>query len=161
MRAKAINILQHLLADNTNKRLLDLLKHPDNQHPQDWYMYVPSCFNDALDIRKIIHTHNKKKTLTWTQGKLFSFKRGDTLYDTPLAYEEQWSQALKVINFCVLVKDAQNVTPAWKKQLRTAGFVCFSICVPNKNKTNLIEQDTHELTQDDFVKFLIQGFQNK
>ena len=47
-------------------------------------MCVPACFNDKLDIKQTERIENKKKTLVWTQGSLFSFQTGDILLDISL-----------------------------------------------------------------------------
>jgi len=147
---KILDCILKLKWGKRENRANNFLKSPESEHAEGWYMYVPKCFNTALDIK-----YNKCKK-TWSQGSAFSFKIGDTIYNTPMAYE-QWSKALKYINICISIKQALSARPAWKNEKRYSGLIHFSILVPNKAQTNLIERDEYQLTQDDFVILLIQG----
>jgi hypothetical protein len=119
-------------------------------------MFVPSCFNDALDIKQTDRVVNKKKTLVWTQGSSFHFNTGDTIYDTPDAYKV-WSEALKTIGVCVQIKTGSSAGPTEGGSGRFAGSVTFAILTPNKNRTKIVERGEHSMSQDDFVRFLISG----
>jgi hypothetical protein len=63
-----------------------------------WRFAVPESYKEALDIR---YTPD-----VWTQGRQFNFTQGSILYDTPLAYELEWGQALEHIKLFVQVSEA-------------------------------------------------------
>lgn len=140
------------------KRLTDLLKAPEADDTPDWFMCLPSCFNDALDLRQTTLEGNTQ----WTQGSAFSFKTGDTLYDTPQAYH-QWKEALRHIKIGVQVHSATDAVPEKRSKEkgllapRYAGSVRISISLPTPNGSALAPIGQFELTQDDFVRFLIAG----
>ncbi len=158
MTKKALSVLNHVIREKPTRenRLTDLIKAPSLDHVEGWYMCVPPCFNDALDIRQTERVENKQKTLTWTQGSSFAFKAGDTLYDTPDAYKV-WSEALKSINLCVQVKLGSSAGPLDGGTGRFAGSVTFSILTPNDYRSRLVERADHTMSQDDFIRFLIGG----
>ena len=158
MKSRALDVLRRLLGvkEGRRNRLTDLLKDPQENHPEGWHMCVPPCFNEALDIRRTERVANKKKTLVWTQGSAFSFRVGDTLYDTVEAYRV-WSEALKHINLCVSVKQASDAAPAGGSGERNPGRVTFSVLSPDSKRSKVVRRGEHTLTQDEFVKFLIQG----
>ena len=118
-------------------------------------MHVPICFNAALDIILTDRFKNKIKYQAWTQGSLFSFKEGDTLYDTPDAYKP-WNEALKNIKVCIKINKAADVI-IFENEKRFPGSVTFTVYIPNENRTKIIERSQHTLTQDQFVEFLITG----
>lgn len=144
------------------KRLTKLLREPEVNETSDWYMCVPQCFNNALDIRLTARKENGKETLVWTQGSAFSFKQGDTLYDTPRAYDA-WGEALNHISLCVSVRKASDSIPEKRKTKnseaapRYPGSVVFQVLAPNPPKTGLIKVDEVKMTQDEFVYYLING----
>lgn len=157
MKDKALELLKKNTANNTPRqnRSLDLLKQPEKDS-EGWFMNVPSCFNGALDIRQTERVVKGKKSLDWTQGAFFSFKSGDTIYDTPEAYKV-WSEALKQIKVCLTVKNATSAGNNESDNIRYPGSVTFAILKPDKQRTKLIEQEQRTLSQDEFVKFLITG----
>lgn len=166
MSQKYLDILGQLTERIISRqyRLTDLLKAPQEDYTNDWYMCVPKCFNDALDLKKtdrvvdtfiqpdLIQEKQKKKEIkkVWTQGSYFSFGKGDTLYDSPKAYSN-WDKALKNINLCVQVEKAIATTPS------KVGIVTFSILTPNENHSKLVNRGEHTMSQDNFVRFLIAG----
>jgi hypothetical protein len=144
------------------KRIPDLIKSPEDNEACGWYMCVPTCFNNALDIRLTPRIQDGKETSVWTQGSAFSFKTGDTIYDTPKAYMN-WIEALKHISLCISVEDATDAIPARKNPERNgiipryAGSVHFGILMPNEQRTEIVKRGIFQLTQDEFVLFLIKG----
>lgn len=158
MIQQSLTILDHLIREKSTreKRLMDLLKDPSAENVEGWYMCVPPCFNDALDIKQTERKKDKKKTLLWTQGSSFSFKTGDTLYDTPDAYEV-WGEALKTMGLCVQVETGTSADPVTDEGGRSAGSVTFSILRPNEDRSKIVERCQHTMSQDDFVRFLILG----
>jgi hypothetical protein len=53
-----------------------------------WEFAVPEAFREALDIRITSKAISKKTIQVWTQGMSFSFKEGDTLHNSRLAYDD-------------------------------------------------------------------------
>lgn len=84
------------LQDN-DERMDELLTDFAQGFAEGWGMAVGSCFRDALDIRQTEKVAGGKKARVFTQGGTFSFSQGDTLYDTPRAYDEEWGTALQSI----------------------------------------------------------------
>ena len=158
MTEQALDILEHVIREKPGreKRTIRLLKDPAAETTDGWHMCVPSYFNDALDIRLTERKVNKKPTLVWTQGASFSFKVGDTLYDTLDAYKS-WSDALRTIDLCAQVKMGSNAGPVDSNSGRFDGLVKFSIFTPTQDRSRLVERSEHTMSQDDFVRFLISG----
>lgn len=156
-----------------DKRSLKLLKTPKQSHSEkdNWFIHVPPCFNDCLDIsmtdrivktgRKIIDEKTKKQKdetkveKKWTQGSRFSFHQGCILYDTPKAFQI-WDKALKEIKYCFSVDNAMDARPAMNFDDRFPGLVEFSVFKPVR-EIKLEKIGMFILTQDDFVRFLIEG----
>lgn len=150
------------------------LKNPDrtDKDQDQWFIYVPTYFNDCLDIAKTerrVETGRKikdKKTgkmkdeketrKVWTQGSRFNFHRGCTLYDTPKAYL-RWRYAIREIKYCISIKSAKAAKPAIDKTERDHGKVIFSILSPRPQTNSLEEIGEFKRTQDEFVRFLIEG----
>ena len=137
-------------------RLTTLLKDPLLDGCDGWYMYVPRCFNDALDIKLTERVVKGQKNRVWTQGSSFSFGVGDALYDTADAYKI-WREALTSIDLCVQVKEATSVSVAEDRQLRMPGSVTFAVFTPNVRRTQIVQRRSLTMSQDDFVRFLIEG----
>ena len=153
MKSKSLAILEKAL-DLTEdsgkkgmrtKRIPDLIKSPEDNETCGWYMCVPACFNNALDIKQTPRVKEGKETSVWTQGSAFSFKTGDTIYDTPKAYIE-WRDALKHISYCVSVEEATDAIPAKRNTEqnevipRQPGSVRFSILTPNDQQTEIVKR---------------------
>lgn len=158
MIEQTLSILEDLVREKPTKekRSTDLLKNPIVEGTEEWYMCVPSCFNEALDVKRTERVEDKKKSLVWTQGSAFSFKQGDILYDTADAYKV-WSEALKNINLCVQINTASSAQPSQGEFGRFSGSVSFSILAPDKDRSKIVECAEHTMSQDDFVRFLIVG----
>ena len=158
MNNNALDILNRLLISNgKEKRLTELMKDPQKEYTDEWYMSLPICFNEALDIKRTPRKTNGVEELVWTQSSRFSFDTGDTIYDTSYAYMDEWLEALKHIKLCVQVNEAINATPADKIHERISGMVNFDIFIPNKQKLKLTKIGKYTLTQDEFVRFLVSG----
>jgi len=138
-----------------DKRITQLLREPDAPYPNNWFMYVPRCFNDALDIKEVERVIDGKRQTIWTQGSTFSFSGGQTIYDTPKAYEP-WRTALQYINLCVQVERALP-TSISEKGIRNPGEITLQVLTPDSDRTRLIERGKVIISQDYFVKFLISG----
>jgi len=165
-RNDSLSLLQKLIRQKSReKRYTECLKDPERAHEDkdEWFMYVPSCFNDCLDIAKtdrVVKTDDsgpKKKTKkVWTQGSRFSFHRGCTLYDTPKAYH-RWGDAINEIRYCVSIYRGENAEPAARDNDRKSGTVEFTVLSPSKRAASFEEIGTFKLTQDEFIGFLIDG----
>jgi hypothetical protein len=152
MSKTSLAILEKLTGQSrSGSRLKDLLKDPKAEHHPDWYMAVPPCFNDALDIKWNCGASNSG----WTQSGCFAFKTADTFYDTPRAYEV-WSEALKHLNLCVEIEAASSAGQG-EGGTRYPGSVSLAFFTPNADRTKIVKRGTHSMSQDDFVRFLIAG----
>jgi hypothetical protein len=157
MKQTSLQILDKLVKPEAQRqrRLTDLLRPPDVA-AVDWFMFVPTCFNAALDIQQTVRVIEKQETLQWTQGSTFSFSVGDIIYNTPKAYEK-WSEALKHIRFCIHVIDATPVAPASASAQRKPGRLAFDLLIPNEAGISLMRSSKHDMTQDEFIRLLIAG----
>lgn len=65
MSEEALNILQRLTGDASTrqKRLTELLKPATDEYAEGWFMCLPKCFNDSLDIRLMERIVNGRKAL--------------------------------------------------------------------------------------------------
>ncbi|MFA5424098.1 MAG: hypothetical protein WC374_09610 [Phycisphaerae bacterium] len=159
-----LELLEKLVKKKSKeKREHECLKDPERSltDKDDWFIYVPSCFNDCLDIAKTTRSHGKKPEKNeikkvWTQGSRFSFHRGSILYDTPKAYEK-WGDAIKSINYCISILNGTSAEPAARENERICGNVEFSVLSPCRQTKKLTELGTFSLTQDEFIRFLIEG----
>ena len=159
MNKSSLNVLEILLEDKgkKGKRLTDLLREPEEEYTQDWYMCVPKCFNDALDIKQTTRIERvqgqKQEKLVWTQGPAFSFKVGDTIYDTPSAYSLPWSTALQHMAVTVQVKQVIDKI----ESTESSSNIVFEIFAPDVTNTRLNKIGEYTLSQHMFAKFLISG----
>lgn len=151
MTNPALKTLEKIEKQGRGKRLKGLLKDPESDRDDNWYMAVPPCFNDALDIKWNWGASNSG----WTQSGCFAFKTADMLYDTARAYEA-WSEALKHLNFCVEIETASSAGQG-DGGTRYPGSVTFAFFTPTADRTKIVKRGTHSMTQDDFVRFLIAG----
>lgn len=172
-RKDSLELLRGLIDQKSRQhRRTKCLKNPERiyEDKDEWFIYVPSCFNDCLDIAKTDRVEKtgqnifdektqkmkpeKKTKKVWTQGSRFAFHRGCTLYNTPKAYR-RWDYALKEIRYCISIHYGESVKMIKKK--REPGNVKFAVLTPSPRTLSLEEIGTFELTQDDFVRFLIDG----
>lgn len=133
------------------RRSKELLRDAKKVSNTGWYMHVPAAFNDALDIKFESSGPNKG----WTQAGCFAFKQSDTLYDTEMAYQK-WSDALKEIGMAVVVT-AASPAGIGDGNSRHSGIVAFQVLLPAADRSQLREAFDWRLTQDEFVRFLIEG----
>lgn len=153
MGKKALRILDGLTGQTrSGNRSRDLLKDPAARHDPEWYMAVPPCFNDALDIKVNCGAGNPG----WTQSGCFAFKAADVLYDCPEAYSEQWSEALRHIGLSLQIDSASSAGQG-DGSGRFPGSVTFTFFTPDAGRTMIVPRGKHTMTQDAFVRFLIAG----
>ena len=156
MSERSLKILEDLLGANKSKgkRFTELLREPEDNFTQ-WYMCIPKCFNDALDIKRTARVVKKQEKLEWTQGASFSFKVGDIIYDVPEGYTLPWSEALQKIKTAIQITQMADTTQS--NQTASKSEIVFDVFVPNKTKTGLEIKAQHRIPPDIFVKFLIIG----
>lgn len=94
--------------------------------------------------------------MEWTQGSRFSFKPGDSLYDTEAGYAD-WATALTKLEVCLQVQSAEDAVPATGESPRFDGRVRFNVYRPNAERSTLDKVGTHHVSQDEFVAILIGG----
>jgi len=137
------------------KRSLDLLKDPEGPPPRDWFLCTPVFFNNALDLKLSDRKKDGESLEVWTQGADFSFSVGDTLYDTPEAYEP-WDQAIRKIQFCAQIVEAVPASGT-ENGSRFEGRVKADIFLPSPDRTRLLKKTEWETTQDGFVSLILFG----
>ena len=168
------------------KRKADLIATFVNGYADGWFMAVKECFKEQLDIRyteKVITeeaadgTKKKRIVSEWTQGVCYCFAREHMLYDTPKAYLP-WAEALQHMNLAckitsaspnelVRIEDeevAQEVAQEKPKKSKKPkgytlqlGYVFFKLFKPNAEHSALAEIGDFQLTQNQFVEFLMTG----
>lgn len=108
--AKAEQSSDLILQGAANERsLVPIANFPDG-FASGWFMAVPKAFSEALDIRQDNRVYGGVRTPVLTQGRLFSFKAGDTLYDSRAAYTLPWKEALKQTRLCIRIESATSVS---------------------------------------------------
>jgi len=156
-REETLSLLESILETQAKKgerRSEILLKSPKSAGPHTWYMFLPSAFDDIIDIKLTEKKVNKKPVNVWTQGTSFCFTQGHTIYDTPKAYSDEWAESLKHINLCVQVTGGISAIPGKR---RISGHVEFDILKPTSHRDKLVVHGHMSMSQDDFVRFLIGG----
>jgi len=141
------------LRDNRSN---DLIANFIDGYAHGWRFAVRECFRDALDIKLTPRVGSKidskgKKTVEsiWTQGKEFNFGQGYILYDTRLAYEITWGEALKHIKLSIQINE---ITPS--------KTVIFKLYRPLKDFSGIEEVEIIQCNQKEFVVFLKTGMLN-
>lgn len=151
-RHDALKLLGQLTSGGrVTRRSRELLRPAEGTDQGDWFMFVPACFNEALDIKFNCGEPNPG----WTQAGCFAFKTSDVIYDSAKAHQV-WSEALHSINLAIVVRSG---TPAGigEDGVRYAGSVRFAVMLPTSDRKKLVEHFEHQLTQDEFVRLLING----
>jgi hypothetical protein len=146
-----------------NLRKTELLRDPGAvSENADWAFIVPTCFNDALDIKKTIRIKNKKKHEIWTQGSTFFFKTGDIFYNKRDAYTD-WPKAISDGLYAIQVISGKSSVPGknGKNQKdRDKGEVTYTVYHGCKKDNVLKKEGVHTTKQDDFIKILISGLES-
>lgn len=120
-----------------------------------WAMAVGECFKDALDIlwTPVVIDGATRKVETEGLPPCYNFRRGDTFYDTPTAYQCEWGDALKKISRSVQVSEAQPDTPF--EDGKKDGFV--AVRVWHSDGEQLVSDGHVKMSQTEFVAFLQSG----
>lgn len=117
---KALDLLRDVIALR-KERTSDLLADFRKGFAYGWKMAVGECFRAALDMRQLSQRREDaddgeenggeyRDNCGLTQGNLFAFSAGDTIYDTPRAYGV-WESAFSEIMICFQIREAQPVRP--------------------------------------------------
>jgi hypothetical protein len=116
-----------------------------------WAWAVKKEFSTALDIALASRVVNGKKVESvMTSGSLFAFSKGDTLYDTPLAYSETWTESLNHITKSLVVVSATSCE---------IGFEGYVEAQLHEKKDGLLAKTKlFRGSQSQFVRGLILGF---
>jgi hypothetical protein len=146
---KSINVLEAVISNTRRSEVL--IADFSSGFAKAWAWAVKKDFASALDIT-LSNRVVKGKPIepVWTSGRMFSFSKGDRIYDTPFAYSETWSESLKHINRCL------EVISATSADLGFDGFVEAQLY--EKKNGELVKSEVFRGTQKDFVKGLILGF---
>ena len=72
-----------------------------------WRFAVTEAFKDALDIKLTPRKIGTRTENVWTQGNQFNFIQGSVFYDTRLAYELTWVEALEHLKLSVQIADVR------------------------------------------------------
>lgn len=108
-----------------------------------WKMAVPEAFKEALDIKLTPRMFAGKKEMLWTQGRIYDFHEGDTIYDTKQAYEE-WGEALKHIKLSVQVQFTSS-----------SGYVTYETIEVKDNELEIIHQKGKAKPKEEIINGLI------
>ncbi len=117
---------------------------------------VPEFFAEGLDVRTSTRRVDGETREVRTQGTSFAFAAGAILYSHPAAYHDDWQTALRSVDACLQVVDAE---PAGRDDggTRNRGRVTFHLLRPTPNRDALVVAATRTMTQDEFVRILIEG----
>ena len=152
-----------------------------------WKMAVVEAFKDALDIKRTQRIVGGKKQMGWTQGRIFSFKEGDTIHDVHKPCSV-WREAMEELTLMVQVQkaspsayvtqeiitiegsiNAKTQKPEGQpkdtifdgltitRQRFSPGFVRFELYLPNDDRSVVEKAGIYETTQEDFIAFLQTG----
>lgn len=97
---------------------------PANGAITNWSFFIPSCFLSALGIREGTRSRSIKigkdtkvyRWVEWMQAGAFDFAKGDTIYDTPKAYDDiPWSETLKHFKRCLRIDSATQGTASVRR----------------------------------------------
>jgi len=140
------------------KRQNSLLREPLH-YAKDWFFCVPQYFNDALDIA-LFSIEGEHR---WSQGSTFSFSAGDSIYDIPFEAGRPWSEDLKTLNICLEIEKASpvDVLGEGDDAYRFPGSVECTVFTPDENRQSIVARGQVTMTQDEFVRMLITGANEK
>lgn len=139
-----------------------------NSFAEGWKMAVGHWYKDQLDIFFTDRIIKGKKQSILTQGPCFSFSCGHIIYNSPIAYTaNHWRDAIPYIDICVKITSAtpntlMDISDSNGKVFKE-GFVQFNVLRPQKiseyKTSKLITESTHTLSQNDFVRGLMNGME--
>ncbi len=145
----SLAVLESVL--QSNRRSETLIADFSSGFAKGWAWAVKKCFATALDINLANRVvKGKPMPPILTSGRMFSFAKGDRIYDSPLAYSDTWAESLKHINRCL------EVTSSTSADIGFDGYVEAQLY--EKKNAELVNTKVFRGTQKDFVKGLILGF---
>jgi hypothetical protein len=148
-RNASVTVLESVLQNN--RRSETLIADLSTGFARGWAWAVKKDFSTALDIAPASRVVKGKKVApVMTSGSLFTFSKGDTLYDTPLAYSETWSESLNHITRSL------DVLSATSAEIGFEGYVEAQLF--EKKDGRLVETNLFRGSQSQFVRGLILGF---
>lgn len=175
------------LSIGKEERSLVLITNFINGYSSDFTFELPENFRDALDIKLTPRVIWGKNVNVYTQGRNFNFQDGDVIYDSKDAYIMEWGCALEKLKYCFQIQKARSaaaeVNEVWEsltplkikhskvpdkeevierhmiitKYKYDPGYVKFKLFQPNDEKTELVEKEVFECTQESFVVLLQSG----
>lgn len=133
---------------STKRRLVKLLVSEErlnaktNLDYEHWKYTVPFAFREALDLRYIQRSKNKKKYMVWTQGPCLRFQEGDVLHSKCGSFAVQVTYALPM---------------GWDEENNEMyeGSVLFDVF--HISHGQYFKQYNRQVTQLEFLKILIDG----
>jgi hypothetical protein len=171
-RMDSLELLEHLIRPTavTNKKTSEIsFKFPRQKkliadfssgYAKNWAFQIHGVFAKNLCI--LDKTLSKKELDSGTkpykvQGGFFNFTANQMLYDTPLAYLSPWNECLKHIKYGLEIEKAIPVSISEETGKRDPGLVSGWIYI-NTGK-GVKKNKPFSMTQDAFVRVLIDGFQ--
>lgn len=146
---KSINVLESVTSNTRRSEVL--IADFSSGFAKGWTWTVTKHFTTALDINLANRVvKGKPMPPVLTSGRMFSFAKGDRIYDTALAYSETWAESLKHINRSL------EVISATSADIGFDGFVEAQLY--EKKNGEFVKSEVFRGTQKDFVKGLILGF---
>jgi hypothetical protein len=135
----------------SNRRSEKLIADFSSGFAKGWAWAVKKDFSTALDLALASRVVKGKKVApVMTSGSLFTFSKGDTLYDTPLAYSETWSESLNHITKSLEVVSATSCEIAFEGYVEAQMY--------EKKDGQLVKTELFRGSQSKFVRGLIIGF---
>jgi hypothetical protein len=146
---KSINVLESVTTSTRRSEVL--IADFSSGFANGWAWAVQKCFASALDINLANRVvKGKPMPPVLTSGRMFSFAKGDRIYDSPLAYSETWAESLNQITRCLEVTSATSVDVGFD------GYVEAQLY--EKKDGELVKTEVFRGTQKEFVRGLIVGF---
>jgi hypothetical protein len=146
---RSINVLESVTSNSRRSEVL--IADFSTGFAKGWAWAVKKVWSSALDINlssRVVKGKSMPPVLT--SGRMFSFAKGDRIYDTPLAYSETWEESLKHINRSL------EVITATSADIGFDGYVEAQLY--EKRDGELVKTEVFRGTQRDFVQGLILGF---
>lgn len=131
------------LVARTTKRYEILIAQFIDGFALGWAFPVPEAFREALDIRMTTKKMCKKDIQIWTQEASFSFKEGDAIHNSRLAYDN-YASFLKGKNPITL--QVQNATDAGFVTTESFRIEGYPVHFRLENKTGVKEKDASSFT---------------
>lgn len=140
---------------------------PGFEHIKDWpagwcmgwaFAADPSLapgFDIAMTTRVVTVSKVKTVIKLWTQGSAFNFKESTIIHSHIPPSHETWQESLKLITHSLTIIEALPAVPATPELSRNCGKVKLKLCKSNGEK--LLFHKQLELSQDEFIKFLLLG----